>query len=140
MATTKRTAAALVVLAAVCGAGPAAAGSYAGLSGEQLYLRCCASCHGADGRGDGPVAPSLRQPVPDLTGLALRHRGEFPEGWLAEVIDGRVAIGAHGSRRMPVWGEVFWTDAGADAAAEEAARGMLRRLIEQLRSMQAAGR
>ena len=29
------------------------------LSGRDTYLRYCASCHGSEGRGDGPLAASL---------------------------------------------------------------------------------
>ena len=51
-------------------------GSY---DGPQLYKRLCASCHGPDGAGDGPVAASFKTRLPDLAGLAARRRGEFPE-------------------------------------------------------------
>jgi mono/diheme cytochrome c family protein len=74
-------------------------------SGRDMYLRYCASCHGADGKGNGPVAPSLQQPPSDLTRLA--QRGRLDDRYLMTVIDGRRLVGAHGSREMPVWGAVF---------------------------------
>jgi mono/diheme cytochrome c family protein len=42
----------------------------AGYTGTQLFKRFCASCHGADGAGNGPVAPSIKVMIPDLAELA----------------------------------------------------------------------
>ena len=79
-----------------------------GLSGAVLYRHNCAVCHGADGRGAGPAAPALRDRIPDLTLLTKRNRGEFPMFRVSQIIqsDG-VDIVAHGSRDMPMWGDVF---------------------------------
>lgn len=35
--------------------------------GEEIYQKQCVSCHGADGRGTGPIAQSLAHPPADLT-------------------------------------------------------------------------
>ena len=70
-------------------------------SGAVLYGRFCASCHGVDGRGDGPVAPALRERPPDLTRL------RYTPAELMRRIDGRHQVRAHGTAQMPVWGEVF---------------------------------
>src|SRR5690625_6298082 len=35
--------------------------------GHAAFITSCASCHGEDGRGGGPVAEFLTIPVPDLT-------------------------------------------------------------------------
>ena len=35
--------------------------------GSQMYASYCASCHGLDGRGHGPVATELKVPPTDLT-------------------------------------------------------------------------
>ncbi len=75
--------------------------------GERLYQRACASCHGLDARGGGPVAPALRVPPPDLTILAARHGGIFPRAYVADVVAGRVELAAHGTREMPVWSDRF---------------------------------
>jgi len=40
------------------------------LSGEELFERYCAACHGVDARGTGPVARTMSKRVPDLTRLA----------------------------------------------------------------------
>lgn len=34
--------------------------------GEEIYEQNCASCHGADGRGTGPIAQALTHPPADL--------------------------------------------------------------------------
>ena len=106
-------------------------------SGEELFERYCSACHGASGRGDGPVAASLSTPPPDLTTLSQRYDGEFPAAWVRETIDGRFQVMAHGPRTMPVWGYEFWVEEGADAPAEEETRTLIERLVEHLRSIQA---
>jgi mono/diheme cytochrome c family protein len=105
-------------------------------TGEELFQRFCASCHGESARGDGPVARGLATVVPDLTAITRRY-GEFPAAVIRESIDGRgVVITAHGTRFMPVWGYEFWIEEGADILAEERARETIDRLVEYLRSIQ----
>ena len=74
--------------------------------GGALYSQFCASCHGGEARGDGPVAPLLTVPVPDLRSLAARNDGAFPMLAVIQTIDGRTARTAHGGP-MPIWGSVF---------------------------------
>ena len=76
-------------------------------AGKRLYLRYCASCHGATGKGDGAVAPALTRPATDLTRLKADAGGKFPFEDVMRAIDGRRAIVAHGTREMPVWGQHF---------------------------------
>lgn len=76
-------------------------------SGQALYLRHCASCHGVSGNGDGPVAASLQTRPADLTTIARRSGGRFDEVRVMRVIDGRRVVAGHGTREMPVWGAVF---------------------------------
>jgi mono/diheme cytochrome c family protein len=76
-------------------------------TGAVLYARHCAACHGADARGDGPVAPALRRAPNDLTVLARDAGGRFDTARIAAVIDGRSPVVEHGTRDMPVWGVVF---------------------------------
>jgi mono/diheme cytochrome c family protein len=105
-------------------------------SGEEIYDRFCASCHGAQARGDGPVSRSLNVAVPDLTTIALRY-GEFPSGVIRDVIDGRgIDKQAHGTREMPVWGYEFWVEEGADVEAQRIVRNAINKLVEHLRSLQ----
>lgn len=107
-------------------------------SGEELFDRFCASCHGAAARGDGPVARSLNTVVPDLTTIERRY-GEFPAMLVRDVIDGRgIDVRAHGTRTMPVWGYEFWVEEGADVAAQRAVRDAINKLVDYLRSVQRA--
>jgi mono/diheme cytochrome c family protein len=73
-------------------------------SGASLYRAHCASCHGEDGKGGGPVADSLRMRPSDLTTLKQRSGGEFPTYRLQKLLDGSDTLPVHGSKRMPVWG------------------------------------
>lgn len=107
-----------------------------GKMGRQLFLTYCASCHGKQGRGDGPVAEALKQPPSDLTRMAARRDGAFPAAEIAKFIDGRTEVPSHGSREMPVWGHRFRKDLGGDSVAEEIARGRIDVLIDYLRSIQ----
>jgi len=78
-------------------------------SGKDMYLAYCAACHGREGKGDGPVATSLKVPPGDLTSLSRRNDGKFPSVQVVNVITGRAGVPAHGSKEMPVWGPVFMT-------------------------------
>jgi mono/diheme cytochrome c family protein len=77
------------------------------VDGADLYRAYCASCHGKDGRGDGPVAATLKATVPDLTMIAKNNGGKFPTARVRRIIEGQGMIASHGSREMPVWGPIF---------------------------------
>jgi mono/diheme cytochrome c family protein len=87
--------------------------------GSQLFRTHCASCHGTDARGNGPLAEHLRHAPPDLTQFTKRNGGTFPSELLYRIIDGR-DVPVHGDRDMPVWGEAFRAVAGSNAAAVKA--------------------
>lgn len=108
------------------------AADYAVLSGKQLYERFCASCHGVQGRGDGPVADSLRVEVPDLTRIAQRQGAALPRDRIARIIDGRHVIKAHGSRTMPVWGEDLSQAHAGDPDAERSTGIIISRLADHV--------
>lgn len=76
-------------------------------SGKQTYREYCASCHGEDGKGIGPAASALKVPPSDLTTLAKRHAGKFPEEYVTEILRFGIPIQTHGSSDMPVWGPIF---------------------------------
>jgi mono/diheme cytochrome c family protein len=76
-------------------------------SGVQMYRVHCAVCHGVDGKGNGPAAPALKQPPSDLTQLSKKNGGKFPDFRVANVIEGDSVLPVHGSREMPIWGDVF---------------------------------
>ncbi len=72
--------------------------------GRLEYTSKCAVCHGIDAKGRGPLATQLTTAPADLTQLAKRNGGNFPEATINEKIDGTKEVEAHGPRDMPVWG------------------------------------
>jgi mono/diheme cytochrome c family protein len=78
-------------------------------SGKEMYLAYCAPCHGADGKGNGPAALSMKVVPTDLTQLSKKHDGKFPANSLASTLKfgSSATAGAHGSADMPVWGPLF---------------------------------
>lgn len=71
--------------------------------GRREFDANCASCHGRDGKGKGPLVELLRRPPPDLTQLAKANGGILPINRLYESIEGG-KVAAHGPRDMPIWG------------------------------------
>lgn len=96
-----KTTAALVALTI---AGPLAAQDAA--LGAELYTRHCATCHGLEAKGNGPMAPVLVLQPPDLTALTEKYDGVFPIERIVMRIDGRDPLVSHGSP-MPVYGDFF---------------------------------
>jgi mono/diheme cytochrome c family protein len=76
--------------------------------GKMEYQASCAPCHGADGKGTGPVATTLTKKPADLTMLTNQNNGVFSVGRIYDTIDGRIEVKSHGSREMPVFGYRFW--------------------------------
>ncbi len=77
-------------------------------SGKEMYMAYCASCHGANGTGNGPAAAALKSPPPNLTQLASKNGGKFPDAKVQQAIKGDPNMpSAHGSQEMPVWGPTF---------------------------------
>ena len=77
--------------------------------GKAEYESNCASCHGIDAKGNGPVSQELKTRTADLTVLAKKNKGVFPLNSVYRIIDGRESIASHGTREMPVWGYRFVT-------------------------------
>jgi mono/diheme cytochrome c family protein len=97
----------LIVIATITGLGTGTS-AQPGDIGKAQYQASCASCHGSDGKGDGPVAQALKTPPADLTMLAKNNNGVFPYDRVYQMIDGRnMTIPSHGTREMPVWGYRF---------------------------------
>jgi mono/diheme cytochrome c family protein len=100
-------------------------------SGQQLYAAHCAVCHGADGRGGGPMAPQLKVWPPDLTTLSQKNHGTFPELHVNESIDGEFGP-AHGTREMPIWGPAFRSAAPGYGDSAQLRMAHLVKYIESL--------
>ncbi|MFT6073963.1 MAG: hypothetical protein ACJAZ1_000877 [Yoonia sp.] len=78
--------------------------------GEAIFGYYCATCHGSDATGNGPMSPSLVVRPTDLTALSFQNGGVFPTTRVVMRIDGRDPLVSHGSM-MPVYGDFF---AGTD--------------------------
>ena len=88
-------------------------------SGKDMYIAYCASCHGQDAMGNGPAAPALKTRPTDLTILAVKNGGKFPDAHIAEIIKGDTITAAHGNKEMPVWSPVFRSLGRHDPAQEQ---------------------
>jgi mono/diheme cytochrome c family protein len=107
------------------------------------FLSYCAPCHGRDGTGKGPVAMELKTKPADLTTIAKRNGGVFPQDKVRQTIDGRGLPTAHGTADMPVWG--YWFKLQANAAgilqedqvsAEAEVKERVDRLVDYLATLQ----
>jgi mono/diheme cytochrome c family protein len=103
------------------------------VSGAQLYKLYCAVCHGIDLKGHGPMATELKTPPADLTTLAQRHDGKFPEKYVEDVLRNGVKNSAHGDSDMPVWGPLFASIRGTDP---ELVSLRITNLVNYIKSMQ----
>jgi len=83
-------------------------------AGGRTFMRYCALCHGLDGTGYGPLTESLLTAPPDLTTLAARNDGNFPEARVKEIIEKGGPKG-HGMMAMLAWGKVFNEELGSDS-------------------------
>jgi mono/diheme cytochrome c family protein len=106
----KATPFAATLIALSCVANAAAADGTA-TPGQLEFKAKCASCHGADAKGHGPLAEYLKVPPADLTVLSRKNGGVFPYLHVTSMIDGRDIVKVHGARNMPVWGEAFEREA-----------------------------
>jgi len=86
------------VAAAMMAAGLAACTTTSPEAGRALFSTHCAGCHGADATG--------RDGAPDLTLIAARNDGVFPEAQVMSVIDGYTRRDQHGGL-MPEFGALL---------------------------------
>src|SRR5579862_1274523 len=77
------------------------------LDAKTMFHEYCAVCHGDPGKGNGPAADALKKAPADLTQIARKNGGKFPDVRVMRVIDGDDILASHGSRAMPIWGNVF---------------------------------
>jgi len=103
-------------------------------SGQALFRSYCASCHGTEAKGDGPIAASLRVVPADLTTLARRNHGRFDAEKVRKAIDGRAVVKTHGDSDMPVWGDAF--KRAGEGYSEEKVKARIDALVEYLRTLQ----
>ena len=92
--------AAVAILALAFGAGTAQAGGDAA-KGKAAFQQYCASCHGAAGKGDGPMGAAMNPKLKDLSDKAFN--GSMKDDYLVKLIkDGGQAVGK--SPMMPKMG------------------------------------
>lgn len=117
--------------------------------GSDEYRISCMSCHGVGGRGDGVLAKFLTVKPTDLTSLAKNNGGQYPKLkagqypflQVYQVIDGRAAVGVHGERAMPVWGNRYLAEQPGGTSSyggdyEKMVRGRILELVYYIQSIQ----
>jgi mono/diheme cytochrome c family protein len=105
-----------------------------GYVGSDLYRMYCASCHGGGGKGDGPIASSLRYAPPDLTTFQKRNDGKWDAELMGRIIDGRHPVKGHGGADMPVWGDAF--KQSREGYSEEKVKARIEALSGYIQEMQ----
>jgi mono/diheme cytochrome c family protein len=103
-------------------------------SGTYLFKTYCATCHGKEAKGDGPLAKELRFAPADLTLIAKRNGGVYPSEQVFRIIDGRKALKGHGGPDMPVWGDTF--KGTHDGYSEQKVKEKIDALVDFLKSIQ----
>jgi mono/diheme cytochrome c family protein len=92
-----------VLSAVVAMALAASAGAQEGDLGRITYSLHCASCHGPQGQGDGPMAEFLSVSPPDLTSIQERNGGVFPFARIYRIIESGAENEVHRASPMPAW-------------------------------------
>jgi len=85
--------------------------------GKELYVSYCQICHGLDGE-PGPMAEELKVQPPDMTKIAARNGGTFPNERIFEIIKGEKEVAGHNVDNMPIWGDTFMASEGLESKAE----------------------
>src|SRR5438874_110893 len=94
--------------------------------GKADFLRYCAPCHSASGKGNGPevkVIPDIKPK--DLTKIEVHNGGVFPYREVENTIDGRKIIPSHKRFDMPFWG-VNFQQQGQEFTPESEAKARVR--------------
>jgi mono/diheme cytochrome c family protein len=101
-------------------------------SGKEMFKSYCAVCHGADAKGAGPATAALNSTPPDLTTLAKRHDGKFPEDYVTTVLRNGIKAPAHGTSDMPMWGPLLASVSGNEQPVINMRISNLVRYLESL--------
>jgi len=102
--------------------------------GGEVYRTYCATCHGPAARGDGPLASAMTRKPANLTEIAKRNGGLYPNELVFKVIDGREKVRGHGGPDMPIWGDAF--KRSRDGGDEERIKAVIKSLVDYLESIQ----
>ena len=117
-------------------AGSAARAEDEAPQGKQLFIKYCGSCRGPDGKGDGYLSGSRKQKPADLTLIAKKNGGKFPEQTVMRFIDGTTDVRAHGNPDMPVWGEVFKQQIASSPTQQAEIRATILSIVNYIGSIQ----
>lgn len=104
------------------------------INGKQMYGSYCATCHGLNGKGNGPVSSVLRVHPTDLTELSRSHQGKYPSAHVISVIQDGLNAPAHASAFMPVWGPVLGKMDPANPAQRQLRVANLSRYLESIQT------
>jgi putative copper export protein/mono/diheme cytochrome c family protein len=90
--------------------------------GRRLFAANCTACHGASGRGDGPLAKSLPIPPADLTAAHVyAHLDGELFWWISHGLDNVMPGFAPNLAATEIWNLIDFVHANADAARFRAA-------------------
>ena len=109
--------------------------------GRETFRLFCAACHGPKADGNGSIAQLFIVKPADLTQISSRHGGKFPRELIHQIIEGPEKKRGHGTRQMPIWGEVFQSPLARKTGppgetSEERAQRKIRELTAYLESIQ----
>jgi len=68
--------------------------------GRAAFIQDCATCHGNDAKGTGPLLQSVGLVAPDLTQISARNGGVFPRQQVMAIIDGLKAMPEFGAEDL----------------------------------------
>jgi mono/diheme cytochrome c family protein len=104
--------------------------------GKQRYMKYCATCHGPSATGDGVASSLFTKKPPNLTLLAKNNGGKFPTMEVVNVVKGNAPISAHGTREMPVWGEILGRPLDTSMYGQDVADAEILTIANYLQSIQ----
>ena len=106
--------------------------------GKREFRHYCALCHGIGGKGESVMTTLnlLTVKPPDLTQLSKKNKDIFPFWRVYRIIDGREEMQGHGTRDMPIWGNVFIRQEGDKLVDETHAIGRILSIVHYIESIQ----
>jgi mono/diheme cytochrome c family protein len=115
-------------------------GQTARLSGDHMYQNLCASCHDADGSGNGLASKALGIGAPDLTHIAANNGGVYPRVEIEHLIASSDLRNPHGGSPMPDWRQqfrsVYFSTARNPVRRDAYARDRIRELTAYIETIQ----
>jgi mono/diheme cytochrome c family protein len=106
-----------IMYATACGDG-AKSEKDAVAEGQESFQSYCTLCHGENADGKGNMASLLETPPMNLTTIAQRRGGNFPDAEIAKIIAGVEDVPGHSSGDMPAWYETFKKAEGINSDKE----------------------